>query len=111
MTVTLGDSINRWTAKPNFARVVEVLEGKTAVAQAFRAAAGDRNRRSSRRTPAAERYGKTRHSDPEGAAYPPPAPRQHPERAIGDGISFDNHRRPHPALDMSTRAEASALAA
>jgi transposase-like protein len=36
---------------------------------------------------------------------------QHATRAIGDGISFYNHRRPHRALDMKTPAEAFALAA
>ena len=36
---------------------------------------------------------------------------QHATRAIGDGISFYNHRRPHQALDMKTPAEAFALAA
>jgi putative transposase len=37
--------------------------------------------------------------------------RQHATRAIGDWISFYNHRRPHQALDMKTPAEAFALAA
>ena len=36
---------------------------------------------------------------------------QHATRAIGDWISFYNHRRPHQALDMKTPAEAFALAA
>ncbi|SDL80024.1 integrase core domain-containing protein [Aliiruegeria lutimaris] len=36
---------------------------------------------------------------------------QHATRAIGDWISFDNHRRPNQALDMKTPAEAFALAA
>ncbi|WP_434063299.1 integrase core domain-containing protein [Gemmobacter denitrificans] len=36
---------------------------------------------------------------------------QHASRAIGDWISFYNHRRPHQALDMKTPAEAFALAA
>ncbi len=36
---------------------------------------------------------------------------QHATRAIGDWISFYNHKRPHQALDMRTPAEAFALAA
>jgi putative transposase len=36
---------------------------------------------------------------------------QHATRAIGDWISFYNHRRPHQALDMKTPAEAFAVAA
>jgi len=36
---------------------------------------------------------------------------QHATRAIGDWISFYNHRRPHQAMDMKTPAEALALAA
>ena len=36
---------------------------------------------------------------------------QHQTRAIGDWITFYNHRRPHQALDMKTPAEAFALAA
>ena len=36
---------------------------------------------------------------------------QHTTRAIGDWISFYNHRRPHQALDMRTSAEAFELAA
>ena len=36
---------------------------------------------------------------------------QHAMRAVGDWISFYNHRRPHQALDMKTAAEAFSLAA
>jgi putative transposase len=36
---------------------------------------------------------------------------QHASRAIGDWISFYNHRRPPQALGMKTSAEACALAA
>ena len=36
---------------------------------------------------------------------------QYATRAIGDWISFYNHRHPHQALDMKTPAEAFALAA
>ena len=36
---------------------------------------------------------------------------QHATRAIGDWISFYNHRRPHQARDMKTPADAFALAA
>ncbi|MFM7655775.1 MAG: integrase core domain-containing protein [Paracoccaceae bacterium] len=45
--------------------------------------------------------------------HPSPTLRQHsaPTRAIGDWISFYNHRRPHQALDMKTPAKAFALAA
>jgi transposase InsO family protein len=35
----------------------------------------------------------------------------HATRAIGDWISFYNHRRPHQVLDMKTPAEAFELAA
>ena len=36
---------------------------------------------------------------------------QHATRAIGDWISFYNHKRPHQALAMKTPAQAYALAA
>ena len=36
---------------------------------------------------------------------------QHASRVIGDRIGFDNHRRPHQALNMRTPAETFALAA
>ena len=36
---------------------------------------------------------------------------QHASRVIGDWIQLYNHRRPHQALGMKTRAEVYALAA
>ena len=37
MSVTIGDSIKRWTAKRKTALVVEIIQGKTTVAEASRA--------------------------------------------------------------------------
>ena len=37
MTVTMDDSIKRWTAKRKTALVVEIFQGKTTVAEASRA--------------------------------------------------------------------------
>jgi transposase-like protein len=37
MSVTMDDSIKRWTAKRKTALVVEVIQSKTTVAEAFRA--------------------------------------------------------------------------
>ena len=37
MSVTMDDSIKRWTAKRKTALVVEILQGKTTVAEASRA--------------------------------------------------------------------------
>jgi predicted GIY-YIG superfamily endonuclease len=40
MSVTMEDSIKRWTAKRKTALVVEIIQGKTTVAEASRAPAG-----------------------------------------------------------------------
>lgn len=37
MSVTMDDSIKRWTAKRKTALVVEIIQGKTTVAEASRA--------------------------------------------------------------------------
>jgi hypothetical protein len=37
MSVTMDDSIKRWTAKRKTEPVVEIIQGKTTVAKAFRA--------------------------------------------------------------------------
>ena len=37
MSVTMDDSIKRWTAKRKTALVVEIVQGKTSVAEASRA--------------------------------------------------------------------------
>ncbi len=37
MTVTMDESIKRWTAKRRTALVIEIIEGKTTVAEASRA--------------------------------------------------------------------------
>ena len=37
MSVTMDDSIKRWTAKRQTAQVVEIIQGKTTVAEASRA--------------------------------------------------------------------------
>jgi hypothetical protein len=39
MSVTMDDNIKRWTAKRKTALVVEIIQGKTTVAEASRAAA------------------------------------------------------------------------
>jgi hypothetical protein len=37
MSVTMDDGIKRWTAKRKTALVVEIIQGKTTVAEAYRA--------------------------------------------------------------------------
>lgn len=36
MSVTMDDSIKRWTAKRKTAQVIEIIQGKTTVAEASR---------------------------------------------------------------------------
>lgn len=85
MSLSMDESIKRWTAKRKTALVIEIIQGKTTVAEASR---------SFNLSP----------SEIEGRV-------EDAKRAIGDWISFYNHRRPHRALDMKTPAEAYALAA
>ena len=88
----MEDDIKRWTAKRKTALILDIIQGKTTVAEA----SPEQNGMVERviRTLKEQCVHRYRFET-----------LQHASRVIGDWIGFYNHRRPHQALKMRTPAE------